>query len=100
MEHISIITVNNIVQTIELLKKNNYWVLGLDHNANKNINAIDVKKNVFIFGSEDRGIRELVKKNCDETIKIEINKSINSLNVSNACSATLAIVSHKLTKKN
>ena len=101
MEHISVITVTNIVQAIELLKKNNYWVLGLDHHANKKINSIDVKQKIaLVFGSEDKGIRELVKKNCDETIKIEINKSINSLNVSNACSASLAVINHKLDEKN
>ena len=101
MEHISVITVTNIVQAIELLKKNNYWVLGLDHHANKKINSIDVKQKIaLVFGSEDKGIRELVKKNCDETIKIEINKSINSLNVSNACSASLAVINHKLNEKN
>ena len=101
MEHIALIAVTNIVQAIEILKKNNYWVLGLDHHANKKINVIDVKKKIaLVFGSEDKGIRELVKKNCDETIKIEINKSINSLNVSNACSASLAVINHKLNEKN
>ena len=55
MEHISVITVTNIVQAIELLKKNNYWVLGLDHHANKKINSIDVKKKIaLVFGSEDK----------------------------------------------
>ena len=36
-------------------------------------------------------MRDLVKKNCDDLIKININPAIDSLNVSNALAATLAI---------
>ena len=52
-----------------------------------------VKKNVFVFGSEGEGLRRLVKESCDHLIKIDINKNIASLNVSNAVSATLGIFS-------
>ena len=64
-------------------------------------NIIDISKKVaFVLGSEDIGIRDLVKKKCDDLIKIEINKSSNSLNVSNACSACLAITNYKLNENN
>jgi 23S rRNA (guanosine2251-2'-O)-methyltransferase len=44
-----------------------------------------------VFGSEGDGLRRLVKENCDHLIKIQINKEIESLNVSNAVSTTLGI---------
>ena len=42
----------------------------------------------IILGNEGKGIRPLVKKNCDTSVRIDISKDTNSLNVS----ATLAIV--------
>ena len=46
-----------------------------------------------MFGSEGKGIRDLVKKECDEIIKLNIQQNsyyqIDSLNVSNA--ATIAL---------
>ena len=92
IELIPIIPVVNIVNTIEKLKNNNFWISGLDIGSNKNI--IDYqwnKKVAIILGSEGKGMRDLVKKNCDDLIKININPAIDSLNVSNALAATLAI---------
>ena len=100
MEIVNIIPVSNITNALELLKKNNYWVYGLDGNAKENIE--DQKwsnQNVFVFGSEGDGLRRLVKENCDHLIKIQINKEIESLNVSNAVSVTLGIF-RLLQKKN
>ena len=51
------------------------------------------KKSIFIFGSEGKGMRELVKKECDEIINLKIQQNkyyeIDSLNVSNAVSIGL-----------
>jgi 23S rRNA (guanosine2251-2'-O)-methyltransferase len=46
-----------------------------------------------VFGSEGKGMRDLVKKECDEIIKLKMQQNshyqIDSLNVSNA--ATIAL---------
>jgi 23S rRNA (guanosine2251-2'-O)-methyltransferase len=100
VEIVNIIPVSNITNALKVLKKNNYWVYGLDGNAKENIE--DQKwstQNVFVFGSEEDGLRRLVKENCDHLIKIKINKEIESLNVSNAVSVTLGIF-RLLQKKN
>ena len=51
------------------------------------------KKSVLVFGSEGKGIRELVKKECDEIMQIKMKNNlkfeIDSLNVSNATSIAL-----------
>ena len=92
MELVNIIPVSNITNALVVLKKNNYWVYGLDGNAKENIKDQKWSNlNVFVFGSEGNGLRRLVKENCDHLIKIEINKKIGSLNVSNAVSVTLGI---------
>ena len=67
------------------IKKNNYWVYGLDGHAKENIE--DQKwsnQNAFVFGSAGEGLRRLVKENFDHLIKIQINKEFESLNVSNS----------------
>ena len=100
-EKIKMIEVTNLNKTINYLKKNGFWIIGLDSNSDKTIKTItnDIKK-VLILGSEEKGIRKLIKKNCDYIVKIEtvINKDdiVDSLNVSNAC----AIILNQLTIKN
>ena len=100
-EKIKMIEVTNLNKTINYLKKNGFWIIGLDSNSNETIKTITngIKK-VLILGSEDKGIRKLIKKNCDYVVRIEtvINKDdiVDSLNVSNAC----AIILNQLTTKN
>ena len=83
----------NIRRAISFLKKNNYWIYGFDSSKNQNSKLNFSQKSVLVFGSEGKGIRELVKKECDEIIQISIKNNlkfeIDSLNVSNATSIVL-----------
>ncbi len=92
-EIVNYIRVTNIRRAISFLKKNNYWVYGFDSSSNTNSKLNFTKKSVFVFGSEGKGIRELVKKECDEVVQINMKKNskfeIDSLNVSNATSIAL-----------
>ena len=64
MELVNIIPVSNITNALEVLKKNNYWVYGLDGHAKENIEGQKwSKQNAFVFGSEGEGLRRLVKEN-------------------------------------
>tara|TARA_Y100000590_G_scaffold228134_1_gene257470 strand:- start:60 stop:263 length:204 start_codon:yes stop_codon:yes gene_type:complete len=51
--------------------------------------------NILLFGSEGFGIKKHTEKYADFLVKIEINPSIESLNISNSA----AIVFHYLMKK-
>ena len=91
-EHIDIIPVSNITNCITLLKKNNFWVYGMSADAKTDLKNIQFpNRSAFVFGSETNGIKNLVEKNCDELVKIKINKEVESLNISNAVAITLAI---------
>ena len=83
----------NIRRAISFLKKNNYWIYGFDSSKNKNSKLNFSQKSVLVFGSEGKGIRELVKKECDEIMQINMKNNIkfeiDSLNVSNATSIAL-----------
>ena len=52
-------------------------------------------KIAMVFGSEDQGIRKLIKSKCDILLKINISDQVESLNVSNA----VAIAAHFFSSK-
>ena len=94
VEVINYIKVVNLKRSLQKLKQLGYWVYGLDNNIKKNSKSLDLpKKCVLVFGSEGKGIRELVKKECDFLVSLNTqpNKKfgIDSLNVSNACAIAL-----------
>ncbi len=91
LDIVPLIYVTNIVKTMQYLKKVGYWCYGFDCNAKENIDEIKSfeKKRVIIFGSEEKGMRRLVKENCDYLLKIPMSNAINSLNVSNAAAIGL-----------
>ncbi len=92
-EIVNYLRVTNIRRAISFLKKNNYWIYGFDSSASKDSKLNFSEKSVLVFGSEGKGIRELVKKDCDEIIQINMKNNlkfeIDSLNVSNATSIAL-----------
>lgn len=96
VENINFFLVTNISNSISLLKKKNYTIIAIDGSSDVNIfenkKIIISEKIVFIFGSEDTGIRKLVKQNSDYIFKIPIT-NIDSLNVSSAVSSVLTLYS-------
>ena len=99
IEYINIFQVSNINSTLKNLKNKNFWVYGFDGNGDKNFTEIEWKgNNILLFGSEGSGMHEHTSKYADFLVKIQINKKIESLNISNSA----AIVFHHLNliKKN
>ena len=93
MEHMKIFEVSNINTTLKYLRENNFWIYGFESNSSNKFT--DVKwegNNVLLFGSEGFGMREHTKKYTDFSVKIDINKNIESLNISNSA----AIVFHHI----
>ena len=90
-EKISYIQVANIVQTIIKLKKNGYFIIGLDENSADKISSIrkETSDIAFVFGAEGKGIRRLTKVHCDQLVSIDGNNNFSSLNVSTAVGITL-----------
>ena len=99
MEHINIFEVSNINTTLKYLKSKNFWICGFDKNGEKDFTNHDWKGNhVLLFGSEGYGLKYQTIKNSDFILKIDINKKVESLNISNSA----AIVFHYINnlKKN
>ena len=75
------------------IKNKNFWVYGFDGCGDKDFTDIKWQgNNVLLFGSEGFGIHEHTSKYADFLVKIEIDRKIESLNISNSA----AIVFHHL----
>lgn len=80
--NVKIAKVTNIVNTINKLKENNYWIIGTELNGT-DYRKIDYNmKKCLVIGNEGKGISKLVSKNCDIIATIPMKGEVNSLNAS------------------
>jgi 23S rRNA (guanosine2251-2'-O)-methyltransferase len=87
LELLNIFEVSNINTALKYLKSKNFWISGFDSEGNKDFTKHDWDgKNVLLFGSEGYGLKYQTKKNSDFLFRIDINKNVESLNISNSSS--------------
>lgn len=88
---ICIIKTGSLVNAVQKLKENSYWVIASDHNAKDNYYDVDYQSMNFalIMGGEHTGISRPLLKLSDFTVKIPMMSDFNSLNVSNAAAIIL-----------
>ena len=85
MEFINIFEVANLNTTLKYLKTKNFWIYAFDKNGDKEFTENDwIGRNAILFGSEGYGLKYQTLKNSDFLVKININKNIESLNISNS----------------
>ena len=90
LEIMPLISVGNLSQAIEHLKKAGYWIYGLDGEAKQLISAVKFdKKTALVLGAEGRGLRRLTGERCDGLVRLPISDKMESLNVSNAAAVAL-----------
>lgn len=91
VSHLKICKVNNLVHSIEQLKKDGFWIVGSHLTSeSKDYSKIDYKIPLaVVVGNEEKGIRKLVAENCDFLAKIPMKGKIDSLNVSVATGVLL-----------
>lgn len=94
IEHVGIVQVTNIADTIEKLKKYGYFVYGAEANGDKFYYEENYpKRRALVLGSEGNGMRKRVRESCDSILKIHLKGEINSLNVSVAAGILLSEMS-------
>lgn len=82
LTNVKIVEVSNIRNSIDILKKLNYFVVGTDA---KGTNYTDIDYNgkvALVIGSEGNGLKEIVRRNCDIIASIPLKGKVNSLNAS------------------
>jgi 23S rRNA (guanosine2251-2'-O)-methyltransferase len=83
--------VTNLARTIEEAKELGCFVIGLDGEADKNLNEMKVAKEsiMIVVGSEGKGLSRLVREKCDLVVSIPMRATTESLNASVATSIAL-----------
>ena len=90
INQLQIFQVTNLVRTIKALKDKQLWVLGLDGRASTSIHDVNlIDPTVIVMGAEGKGLRQLIKKTCDQLVTIPMIGNVESLNVSVATGIAL-----------
>jgi 23S rRNA (guanosine2251-2'-O)-methyltransferase len=83
LEHAPICSVTNTTTLLRSLKKKGFWVAGLDAAGKQSLFQADFTGNIaLVVGGEHKGIRPLVKKECDFLLSLPMARGVTSLNAS------------------
>lgn len=90
LEYLPVVRVGNVSRTLEGLKKQDFWIYGLDERGEKPYSEVDfAAKAALVLGGEGHGLHENVRRHCDLVISIPMAGPISSLNVSVAAGVVL-----------
>tara|TARA_S200000501_G_C20852530_1_gene756306 strand:- start:2108 stop:2851 length:744 start_codon:yes stop_codon:yes gene_type:complete len=99
VEFINIFKVSNVNSTLKNLKEKNFWVYAFEASGSEDLKNINLsKKNILLFGSEGKGIKKHTSKYADFTIKINMNKKVESLNISNTAAIIFNLINQEKIK--
>jgi 23S rRNA (guanosine2251-2'-O)-methyltransferase len=88
--HIPIVRVSHLKDAIYLLQSHSITLMGCTEKAAHYIADTNLKKSVaIVMGNENKGISKGILNLCDEQIKIPINNTLDSYNVSVATALVL-----------
>jgi 23S rRNA (guanosine2251-2'-O)-methyltransferase len=84
----------NLSQAISNIKDADVWVIGLESSQEaKTLSQIQLDGSLaLVVGSEEKGMRPLVKKSCDLLLKLPMRGRVESLNAAVAGSVALYLV--------
>jgi 23S rRNA (guanosine2251-2'-O)-methyltransferase len=89
-EYLPIAKVTNMSRTLDQLKQNNIWTVGLDERAPKSYDQLDYRMDcALVLGAEGHGLHEQIRKKCDFLISIPMLGKVPSLNVSVAAAIVM-----------
>lgn len=89
-EHLLIAQETNLTRTIDILKEQHIWVIGLAGEAQTLYNKADLSGPMaLVVGNEEKGLSRLVREHCDLLVTLPMLGSIDSLNAAIAGSIAL-----------
>ncbi|MBV9576484.1 MAG: 23S rRNA (guanosine(2251)-2'-O)-methyltransferase RlmB [Gammaproteobacteria bacterium] len=82
-ETVPFVQVTNLARTLEELKALGIWIYGAAGEADQALYQTDLSGPIaIVMGAEGTGLRRLVREHCDGLIKIPMQGTVSSLNVS------------------
>ena len=91
VDELEIYQVSNLARAMETIKAAGIWIYGTDcSESSESIYTTDLSGSVaIVMGNEGKGLRHLVKQQCDHLVHIPMSGSVQSLNVSVATGISL-----------
>ncbi len=90
INQLKIFQVTNLARTIKSLQAQELWVIGLDDSVSTSLYDVNlIDPTVIVMGTEGKGLRQLIKKTCDQLVTIPMTGNVESLNVSVATGIAL-----------
>ncbi len=88
--YVPVARVTNIARALKQLKSAGYWVAGLEVRGSKKSYQADFTVPLcLVIGNEQKGIRPLVRRECDLLVQIPAAGPIDSLNAASAATVAL-----------
>ena len=85
LEHVRLVVVTNLATALDRLKETGMWICGLDRAQNRSVFESDLSGPLgIVVGAEGKGIRPLVRRQCDFLAAVPQSGPIDSLNASAA----------------
>lgn len=83
VHHLPIVQVTNVTQCIELLQRQEIWVVGLDMDGKMLYHEANLTGGLaMVVGGEGKGLSRRVKESCDFLVRLPMRGQIESLNAS------------------
>ncbi|MDF0727598.1 23S rRNA (guanosine(2251)-2'-O)-methyltransferase RlmB [Cytobacillus sp. S13-E01] len=96
IEHIPVVRITNMAQTIDVLKERGVWIVGTDAKGKDDYRDMDGSMPIgLVIGSEGKGIGRLIRDKCDFLIRLPMSGNVTSLNASVAASLLMYEVYRK-----
>jgi 23S rRNA (guanosine2251-2'-O)-methyltransferase len=96
LEYVPLLTVQNLADGLERLRRSGFFLLGLDSTADAELGQTDWHLPVaLVLGAEGKGLRQRTRQTCDAVARLQLPGKIQSLNVSNAAALALYIVTSR-----
>ncbi len=90
LEHVPIITVQNLARGLDALRERGFLIVGLDSEGEADLAETKLRKPLaLVLGAEGKGLRQLTRQCCNVLARIDLPGAITSLNVSNAAAISL-----------
>lgn len=90
LEYVDYIRTGNLAEAITYLKKQGFWIAGMEGESDNSIEEIKAyEKLAIVMGAEGQGLRHKTREYCDFLVKIPMAERQESLNVSNAAAIAL-----------
>ncbi|MDX8395337.1 MAG: 23S rRNA (guanosine(2251)-2'-O)-methyltransferase RlmB [Mariprofundaceae bacterium] len=90
LSRLPLLSVTNLSRSMKALQEKGFWLCGMAGEADDSLYGVDLKGGIgLVMGAEGKGLRRLVRENCDQLCKVPMPGHVESLNVSVASGVAL-----------